>query len=175
MMIALTGTPGTGKTRLAVELMLRGYKVLDINEYATKRGLLGERDEERDTHSIDVDALDECLNEYRMDDLVFIEGHLSHCVECDVVIVLRCHPDVIAKRLRERGYKESKVLENVQAEVLDVILCESTEADATVWELDLTDDQVFETADKIEDIIKGNTDKYRPGNINWSSEMEKWF
>jgi len=58
MMIAITGTPGTGKTRLSGELGERGYEVLDINEYVRKNGMLEEKDEPRDTYCVDVDALD---------------------------------------------------------------------------------------------------------------------
>ena len=35
------------------------------------------------------------------------------------VIVLRCHPRVLEKRLRRRGWKDVKVRENVLAEILD--------------------------------------------------------
>jgi len=175
MMIAITGTPGTGKTHLAEELRIRGYNVLDLNEHIRANGLLEEKDEARDTYCVDVDALDLSLEKYRTDDVLFIEGHFSHCVECDAVIVLRCSPETLAGRLRARGYPESKVAENVQAEILDVILCESVETDAPVCELDTSEDSTGTIADKVEDMIKGNIDKYRPGNIDWTEELEKWF
>jgi len=175
MMIAISGTPGTGKTHLAGELRSRGYDVLDINEHIRNNGLLEERDEARDTYCVDVDSLDMSLDEYRSKDMIFIEGHISHCVECDMVIVLRCSPDILAERLTERGYSRSKVAENVQAEILDVILCEASETGVPVCELDSSEDSMTGLADKTEDIIKGNTDKYQPGNIDWTEELEKWF
>ncbi|MCL2509544.1 MAG: adenylate kinase family protein [Methanomassiliicoccaceae archaeon] len=175
MMIAITGTPGTGKTRLAAELRERGYEVLDINEHVRKNGMLEERDEARDTYCVDMDALDLSLEAYRERSLIFIEGHFSHSVGCDMVIVLRCSPDVLAERLKERGYPLGKITENVQAEILDVILCEAAELDVPVCELDSTFDSVNAMADKTEEMIKGNTDKYRPGNVDWMGEVEKWF
>jgi adenylate kinase len=106
---------------------------------------------------------------------LFIEGHFSHCAECDRIIVLRCAPETLAGRLRERGYSESKVTENVQAEILDVILCEAIGAGVPVCEIDSSVDSTDRIADKVEDFIKGNTNKYRPGNIDWMGELGKWF
>ena len=175
MMIALSGTPGTGKTELSKELRSRGFKVLDLNEHIRNNGLLEERDEKRDTYCVDIDSLDMSLEKYRPSDLFFIEGHISHCVECDLIIVIRCSPDILAARLSARGYSESKVKENVQAEILDVILCEACETEMPVCELDSSQIGTAEMADMVEDIIKGNIDKYRPGNVDWTEELEKWF
>jgi len=175
MMIALTGTPGTGKTSLAEELRSRGHTVLDLNKHIVDKGLRGERDDARDTYSVDVDSLDVSLDEYRTDDLVIIEGHIAHCVGCDMAVVLRCEPDILAERLRSRGYSEEKTRENVQAEVLDVILCEAVEAVPTVCEVDSSGGTVGELADKVEEMIGGNINKYRPGGIDWTGELEKWF
>ncbi|MDR0309192.1 MAG: adenylate kinase family protein [Candidatus Methanoplasma sp.] len=175
MIIAITGTPGTGKTDLAAELRARGYEVIDLNEHIRKNGLLEEKDEARDTYSVDMDALDLSLEEWRNSGTVIIEGHFSHCMGCDAIIVLRCHPDILAERLQGRNYSSDKVRENVQAEVLDVILCESVEADVPVFELDSSRDSATVLADKAEEIIKGNIDKYRPGNIDWTEDLEKWF
>ncbi|MDR1405507.1 MAG: adenylate kinase family protein [Candidatus Methanoplasma sp.] len=175
MMIAITGTPGTGKTRLSEELRLREYEVLDLDEHIRKNGLLGNRDNKRDTYCVDTDRLDISLEEYRTKELIFIEGHISHCVNCDRIIVMRCAPDMLAERLGKRGYSDGKVTENVQAEILDVILCEASECGVPVFELDSSEDSVAITADRIDCIVAGNTDKYLPGNVNWTGELEKWF
>ena len=64
-MIAITGTPGVGKTSVSAELRSRGYKVVDMNDHLRKHGLLGERDEGRDTYNVDMEALNDSLEEYR--------------------------------------------------------------------------------------------------------------
>lgn len=43
------------------------------------------------------------------------------------VLVLRCHPRTLKRRLIARGWKASKVRENVLAELLDVCLIRSVE------------------------------------------------
>ena len=88
---------------------------------------------------------------------------------------MRCHPDVLADRLRARGYSESKVRENVEAEVLDVILCESVDSGIPTFVVDSTSESPEESASAVEDIIKGETDNRLPGDITWAAEMEKWL
>ena len=173
---ALTGTPGTGKTSLSKELRDRGYNVIDGKEHIKSKGLLGELDVERDTHEVDLDDLNDSLQEFRdSDELFIIDSHLSHFMDSSGIIVLRCHPDILAERLRSRGYGESKVCENVQSEILDVILCEATESDIPVWEVDCSHDGISVSADSIEEILKGKVDDYLPGKTDWSQEMDKWF
>lgn len=174
-MIAITGTPGTGKTSISKELSARGYEVIDLNELIRSNGLLEEKDEGRDTFNVDVDAVDLALEDLRDETLVFIEGHFSHCLQCDTIIVIRCEPDLLSERLKERGYSDAKIAENVQAEILDVILCEASESDVPVCELVSSEDSVVTLANKIEDIAKGNIAKYLPGNVDWTEELEKWF
>ena len=173
-LIAMTGTPGTGKTSAAERLRQRGYEVIDLNAFIAENGLLGEEDTERDTREVDIDSMRTVFS--RRDKLsAIVEGHLSHFLGCDIVVVFRCHPDVLAGRLRARGYSESKVRENVQAEILDVILCEADGSKARVFEIDTTDLTPEETADKMEDVIKGKGDHQVPGSTDWSEENEKWF
>ncbi len=174
--IAITGTPGTGKTSVSAELRSRGYEVVDVNEHLRKYSLLGERDEARDTYSVDMDALNDSLEIYRKKDgIVFLDSHLAHECDCSRIIVLRCDPHILAGRLEKRGYSPAKVRENVQAEILDVILCEAADTDMPVNEIDCSRGTAAEAADIIERIIKGKSDIYAPGNIDWSGEMEEWF
>ena len=63
----------------------------------------------------------------------------------------------------------------MQAEVLDVILCEATESDIPVYEVDCTSCTVSESADAVEKIVKGDGADYLPGKTDWSGEMDRWF
>ena len=175
-LLAITGTPGTGKTSVSKELRSRGYSVIDMNEHIRSNGLLGGLDASRDTHEVDLDSLNDSLQDYRdSPELYLMDSHLSHFMDCSGIIVLRCEPEVLAKRLESRGYSCEKVLENVQSEVLDVILCEATDTDIPVFEVDCSHSDVSVTADSIEEILKGKTDDYLPGKTDWSQEMDRWF
>lgn len=175
-LISITGTPGTGKTSVSNELRSRGYSVIDINKHISENGLFGDRDQSRDTYEIDLDLLNDSLGKYRdPDDTIFMDSHLSHCLDCNMIIVLRCDPNELASRLTRRGYGEEKVKENAQAELLDVILCESMESDIPVYELDCTVISISEIVDVIVDIINGKGNDHIPGKIDWSKEMDEWF
>lgn len=174
---AITGTPGTGKSSVSAELRSRGFEVIDMNEHIRAHGLLGALDADRDTHEVELEALNDSLECYRHDEdrIVLMDSHLSHLMDCRGIIVLRCHPDVLADRLRARGYSEAKVRENVQSEILDVILCEASESDIPVYEVDCSDCDVAASADSVAQIVKGVCDVKPLGGTDWSSEMDRWF
>lgn len=176
VLYALTGTPGTGKSTLSAELRARGHEVVDGKSFIRDNGLLGEYDADRDTYEVDLEALNDALEPLRADPSTYLmDSHLSHFMDSSGIIVLRCAPEVLAMRLRSRGYSEAKVRENVQAEILDEILCEATETDIPVGEVDCTGMSVAETADAVEQILKGDVSDYLPGKTDWSEEMDRWF
>ncbi len=152
MMTALTGTPGTGKTTIASILRTRGMQVISQKE--TMAPYLLEHDTERDTDIIDEEAW--------ADDFVpvegIIEGHLTHLLPADRVVVLRCRPDILAARLRARGYAEEKVQENAEAEALDAIFIEALEVhpEEHITVIDTTTQSAQKTADEIEAFIRGD-------------------
>ncbi|MCJ7463576.1 MAG: AAA family ATPase, partial [Thermoplasmata archaeon] len=102
-------------------------------------------------------------------------GHFSHLLKPDVAIVLRCSPSVLEKRLKRKGWDEKKIRENVEAEAVDVVLVEALENVAEVCEIDTTHKKPGEVAKAIEDIIAGERNKYRAGNVDWSEEVLSWF
>ncbi|MEF8819281.1 MAG: adenylate kinase family protein [Haloferacaceae archaeon] len=154
MRVALTGTPGTGKTSAAAELSV---PVVPLGEVIEREGLWTERDDERDSLVADLDALEEWLaSEAPTGDHV-VESHLAHLLPGDRVVVLRCRPDVLRARLTERGVSAAKAEENVESEALDVVLSEAVDAAGrgTVYEVDTTDRTPAEVADAVERVLTG--------------------
>ena len=175
MIIALTGTPGTGKTTVSRELDVRGLKVLSLHDYLSESGLLGDFDADCDSYDVDIEAAsDAIIPLLDSDETVILEGHLSHLLPCDMIIVLRCNPMRIKERLESRAYDDSKVLENMEAEALDIILVESLDTGRDVYEIDCSKISVPEVAEAVMSIIDGEGDKYLPGNTDWSEELLKW-
>ena len=108
MRVAVTGTPGTGKTT-ATDLLETDLDVIHLNEVITSEEFSTDIDEERGSLVADMDALAEWLDG-RED--VIVESHLAHNFGADRVVVLRAHPDTVVSRLRERGNSDSKAREN---------------------------------------------------------------
>jgi len=119
--LALTGTPGTGKSTAAGLLAKSGFEVLSVESLAERSGLKGELDPEDDTLVIDTDALHRALSkswQTAPNGPIVIDGHLSHHLPCDAVVVLRCSPNVLESRLEERGYSIEKIRSNSEWELI---------------------------------------------------------
>jgi len=162
----LTGTPGTGKTTVAA---LLHYRVLDINSLVRGGMNLGQ-DPERGCLEADMDALAGHLKFLDCKETVILEGHFSHHF-ADWAIVLRLSPAALRTRLEGRGYSQSKIRENLEAEALDVILVEAVEMCRRVDEIDTTGRSAEDVARMIRDIIEGRL-SLAPGQVDW---LEEYF
>ncbi|HEX9908466.1 MAG TPA: adenylate kinase family protein [Thermoplasmata archaeon] len=171
MKVAVTGTPGVGKTSACSKV--KGMPVFHVNDLVDMFGVSVGYDRKRKTREVDVRELARKVE--KMDGDMIIEGHFSHMLGPDLAIVLRCSPSVLAKRLKRKGWPEAKVRENVEAEAVDVILIESLENVPEVCEIDTTSLSDAQVARAIRRIIAGERQKYRVGNVDWSQEVLSWF
>ncbi|XVH31024.1 adenylate kinase family protein [Haloferacaceae archaeon DSL9] len=153
MKVAVTGTPGTGKTSATSHL---DESVVHLNDEIRDHDLWTERDDERDSLVVDFDAAEAHLGAW---DGV-LESHLAHYFDADRVVVLRCRPDVLETRLLDRGEPEAKARENAESEALDVILSETVERHDVdrIYEVDTTDRSPTAVAAELDAIVAGDRD-----------------
>ena len=182
MFVAITGTPGVGKSSVSDQLVENGLIVVHLFKTAVKNGFILYDDPKRNSKVLDIARLNDFIKKnFSENDLVFIDGHLSYLLECvDKVILLRCHPDTLKHRLSFKGWSDSKVSENIQAEILDVILCDIVDSFSydDIFEIDTTDksiEEVFSCIAEIKDNSFDHMKKYNIGNIDWSEEIFKDF
>jgi len=173
--VAITGTPGTGKSSVGLELARRKREVLELSEFVESHLLKGRKDKARDTYEVDVEAVDELLKREPSGQNRIYLGHLTHFLTVDLIIVLRCRPSILKTRLEGRGYNKKKVAENVEAEGCDVILVEAMESSTPVCEIDTTALNVGQVADAVEEVLDGERQKYEPGHVDWSEEVLAWY
>jgi adenylate kinase len=119
--IGVTGTPGTGKKSVALTLAsLLQRELVDINSVARERYAPDDEGELQ----VDVKELGSELK--RRSSGAVVSGHLLAEVlkpaDVEFVAVLRCDPRVLKRRLARRGYPHEKVVENVEAELIGVVL-----------------------------------------------------
>ncbi len=160
MKIAVTGTPGTGKTTLSQLYEDEGLDVIHLTEYVKEKGL-GEEGEKE--FEVDTEEMREALKDEGFD---VVEGHLAHHVPVDVSVVLRTRPDILRERLEERDYSDQKVEENVQSEILDVVLSEAVEQQETVVEVDTTEKGAEEAFGEVKRKVEKGESDY--GNFDWT-------
>lgn len=131
--IAVTGSVGTGKTTLAKMIAGKShYDYLDVNRLIREKGLGEGHDEKKDCFIVDekklARALVEFLDSSKKD--VVIDSHMSHFLDkkyVDLCIVTKCKIEVLKDRLSERGYDDSKIKDNIEAEIFNVCLDEAKE------------------------------------------------
>lgn len=179
MWIGLTGTPGTGKTTTADWLRAHQIDVIDLKAYATQQGCITGEDKERDTKIVDIDCITtKITHDFDPDQTVIFEGLFAHYLPVTYVIILRCHPTTLRTRLQQRHYTPAKINENVDAETLDIILCEATDFHPTdtLYEINTTTQTPAQTGTIIKDLITTNfppPTTYKIGTIDWSDEILK--
>jgi adenylate kinase len=140
MKIAITGTPGVGKTIVAQQLSeIVQMSHIDITKAAIEMNAVSGKND--DTIIVDLDILKEKLG--KMDDII-IDSHFAEVFDVDLVFVLRCEPKILYERLTERGYSERKVKENVLAEILDYCLISALEHHDAETVFEITENAVEE-------------------------------
>lgn len=180
MIIALTGAPGTGKTTVS-DILKQQYPcdIIDLNRLIIEENLNLGKDEACDSLIVDIEKLRCRLREIIEQEPgdIIIEGHLSHLMPADAVIVLRTEPRVLRERLgRRKGYSTLKIKENADAEALDVILVEALELNDNVFEINTTHMRAFDAAKSVVSII-GTLKKreipvdFLPGKIDWIEQV----
>jgi len=144
MRLLITGTPCTGKTTLSLAIAKQlGCPLLAVNDLVSQMRCysFNRRKEKEVEMSVLSRALKKILLAFEGKDLV-VEGHLlTECskLPCDKVLVLRCDPRVLQRRMDARAYYSQKIADNVTAEVIDYFQVKAEDAYASkVLQLDCT-------------------------------------
>ena len=114
--LAISGTPGVGKSSLCAVLEERGWNMPSLATLADEHGCLEDVDTEDGAAPIDIDRLAEAW-EASSSGRWAVDGHLSHLLDVSGIVLLRCAPSTLRQRLEARGYPAGKVRANVEWEM----------------------------------------------------------
>ena len=164
--IAVSGTPGTGKTTISKKLALRlNYFYFDVNYFIAKNKLYEGYDRKRKTRVVDTAKLNKALikeintltkkpingksnkkipikhKKLKKINGIIIDSHLSHYLPkkyVDLCIITKCGINELNKRLKKKGYGKNKIQENLQAEIFGICMSEAKERKQKVMAVDTT-------------------------------------
>ena len=112
------------------------------------------------------------------DPYIILDSHLAHLtIPFEIVrkiFILRCSPEILKKRLQNKGFKKKKIAENLLSELLDIILIEALEKFPSdlLCEIDTTNKTPKEVMYLILANLK-NKDNNIVGKIDWIATMTK--
>ena len=128
--LLILGTPGVGKSKLALSLGRKlGMESIDLGPVVRSKKLYKRYDARTRSYVIDEGRVKAYLRGRLHDNQAVIATHfIDQMIPPNTVrlaIVLRLDPIILSRRLKARGWAERKVWENTESELIDVCLEEA--------------------------------------------------
>jgi len=151
-----------------------------LAEIVKREKLTSGYDELRQTLIVDTNKLAKRVEQIikQQKDNVVIDGHYASAAipkaQVTRVFVLRRHPQQLKEQMERRGFKGTKLWENLTAEILDVCLYDAimNVSIEKVCEIDTTNKTVEDTVSEILSILNGKK-RCAVGITDWIGKLEK--
>lgn len=135
---------------------LPDMKLFSINEVAKERDCISGYDEERKSSIVDEDKLLDAIEDDLEKGGLIIDWHACDIFPerlIDLVVVLRTDTQHLYDRLQSRQYSETKLQENIDAEIMQVLLDEAKEGYAEEIVVELHSNEIEDMESNVERIV----------------------
>lgn len=157
MKLLITGVPGTGKTLISKKLAeMLNLNYINVGEFAKDNF---DFPIEEDEIIIDEKEVEKKLKELEN---IVIDSHIPF--KADKALILRCNPIILLERLRQRGYPEEKIKDNLLSEILDYEIYAVKELFNEEDIYEVLSENIDETIEEILEITKGKGKSLKNGN-----------
>lgn len=161
--ILITGTPGTGKTTTAEQAANTiGFKYVNVGDIVKEQECHEGKDNDFDAFILDEDKLIDVLEPIMAQGGNIVDFHTCEIFPerwFDLVLVLRADTSVLFDRLKDRGYNEKKMTENMECEIMQVVLDAARES----YDLSIVHELPSNTVEDME----SNVDRIQLWYDNW--------
>ncbi len=174
MSYVITGSPGTGKHTIADAISrILNLDIIDINIIARESNLIFDGE-------VDTDRLADIINIQKSSIIV---GHLApyviskkHIIK--KTIVLRRSPYELYNIYKDRKYSRQKILDNLGAEILDIVYSDARNTFGVVTQIDTTNNTIQDNIQRVLQAIKYNI---KSDDVQWlhqiseNKDMQRFF
>ncbi len=177
--IIVTGVACVGKTTFSSKLAEKlGLEFIDLPELIKEMKLYEYYDQSSGDYVVDLRRVSSRLGSILKGKKSIVASvHLikPRSVPVKLVIVLRLRPDILMRRLKEKNYPESKIAENITAEIVDKPLHDAVEkfGERKVVQIDVTGIDMNKLVEKTAEAYITSNIKSLNNKIDWISELER--
>ncbi len=180
--IAISGTPGTGKTSVAHKLAenIGAEAVIDLSKLAIEKGFYIDFDRERNTYIVDEDSIRSHI--YKIcrdkDKVIVVHGHFSEIVPEELLeklFILRLDPVKLIERLAKRCWSKEKILENIESEILGICTYNAINEIKNkniICEIDISGLDIDSIVNKMINLLK-NKNHNCSNQVDWISKLDE--